>query len=123
MQNVFAINSSTSCASVSVVPLHQQCPTRCDHDHPATDLHHRQRNSKKREHMRSDRERCNQEDETVQSNTPRQQFSCGAVIVEGQGEEYWGSADRIYDRKESAYDQENALRSFDNHASLPITHC
>src|SRR5262245_8258370 len=64
--------------------------------------------------MRPDRERGNQQYKAINRNSTGKQSACARIVVESERKEHGGAADRIHNRKESAYNQENALSNLDN---------
>src|SRR6266700_7259146 len=75
--------------------------------------------------VRSDGERCQHQYKTIHRDAAGEQSSGVPVVVEREGEENRSAADRVHNRKQSAYNQENALGSLNEHASssagVPMT--
>src|SRR6266699_3438219 len=65
--------------------------------------------------VRSDGERCQHQYKTIHRDAAGEQPSSVPVVVEREGEENRSTADRVHNRKQSAYNQENALGGFKEH--------
>src|SRR5215469_18515189 len=99
MENILAAYRAPHGVSVVRILLPEQCPSRGDHDHPASNLYHGKGNPKERKHVGAYAERRHQQYEAVQRNATGKQSSCLPVIVEGEREKHWCTADGIDDRK------------------------
>jgi len=56
---------------------------------------------------------------TIYRNAARQHSSCLGRVVSREQQKDRSASDRIHDRKESAYDQENTLGNLNEQADLP----
>src|SRR5271154_87807 len=118
-QNIRSADRPSNCVSIMLVSLLQHSPARRNHDHPAAHLHHGQRNAKEREHVRANAEGCYQQYETIDCNATSEQSPSLCIVVEGEGEEHRTATDWIYNRKQRAHHQQNALRDVKHSLALP----
>src|ERR1700722_2926950 len=113
------VDRPAHCAAIVLIFLVEHGPARRNYNQSASHLHHGNRDSKKRKHMRSDGERADQQNEAVDGDAASQQFARLWRVLFGERQKDRTSSDRIYDGKQRAYDQQNALRSL-NHSFLYV---
>lgn len=96
----------------------QQGPARGDHHGPSADLHDRNGDSEKREDVRPDEVRPDEQEEAVHRDSPRELPARVRGIALRLGEEDRASAGRIHDREERADDEEDLFGDLGEHVFL-----